>query len=88
MKKKDHLFDLFLKRLNNYDDIDETHNDFIKNVTNEFFLKIGETGHIPGDFREGVLEDIEHEVIEMYCKKTYGCMTLKEFRQKTQRKSA
>lgn len=78
--KKDALYQLFTKRLHQFEDLSESSQDFIQRLAKEFFLKLTEAGHVPQTLRDTVLADIEDEVIEMYRKKTYGHSTLKAYR--------
>lgn len=78
--KKDALYQLFIKRLHQFEDIEESSQDFVQRLAREFFLKLTEDGHVPQSHRESILEDIEDEVIEMFRKKTYGHSTLKAYR--------
>lgn len=43
-------------------------------------LQLLEKSIIPLDFMEDVFNEIENEVLEMYRKKTYGFLTLTEYR--------
>ncbi|MFV3409971.1 DNA-dependent DNA polymerase [Bdellovibrio bacteriovorus] len=54
--------------------------DFIRKVVHLYTLQLMKTGTIPLEFMEDVLEDIEAETIEIYRKKTYGFLTLEEYR--------
>lgn len=78
--KKDSLYQLFIKRLHQFEDIEESSQDFVKRLAREFFLKLTGDGHVPQTHRESILEDIEDEVIEMFRKKTYGHSNLKSYR--------
>lgn len=54
--------------------------DFIRKVVHLYTLQLMKTGTIPLEFMEDVLTDIEAEAIEIYHKKTYGFLTLEEYR--------
>ncbi|AFY00666.1 putative DNA-dependent DNA polymerase [Bdellovibrio bacteriovorus str. Tiberius] len=54
--------------------------DFIRKVVHLYTLQLMKTGTIPLEFMEDVLTDIEAEAIEIYRKKTYGFLTLEEYR--------
>ncbi|WII71279.1 DNA-dependent DNA polymerase [Bdellovibrio sp. 22V] len=54
--------------------------DFIRKVVHIYTLQLMKSGNIPVDFMEDVLSDIEAETIEIYRKKTYGFLTLEEYR--------
>lgn len=54
--------------------------DFIRKVVHLYALQLTKTGTIPLGFLDDVLTDIEEEAIEIYRKKTYGFLTLEEYR--------
>ncbi|MBO9665403.1 MAG: DNA-dependent DNA polymerase [Bdellovibrio sp.] len=54
--------------------------DFVNRVVMIYALQLMKQGNIPMDYMEEVLEDLEAEVIEIYRKKTYGFLTLEEYR--------
>ncbi|MGZ3774759.1 MAG: DNA-dependent DNA polymerase [Pseudobdellovibrionaceae bacterium] len=60
--------------------IKEKTSDFINKVVNLYTLQLMKSGNIPLNFMEDVLTDVEAETIEIYRKKTYGFLTLEEYR--------
>lgn len=54
--------------------------DFIRKVVHLYTLQLTQKGSIPLDFLDEVLTEIETEAIEIYRKKTYGFMTLEDYR--------
>ena len=54
--------------------------DFIRKVVHLYTLQLMKDSIIPLGFLDDVLTDIETEAIEIYRKKTYGYMTLEEYR--------
>lgn len=54
--------------------------DFIRKVVHLYTLQLMKVGTIPLEFMDDVLTDIEAEVVEIYRKKTYGFLTLEEYR--------
>jgi hypothetical protein len=54
--------------------------DFVRKIVDLHILQISNKGHIPLDFMEDVITEIETEVIEIYRKKTYGFLSLEEYR--------
>lgn len=54
--------------------------DFIRKVVHLYTLQLMKVGTIPLEFMDDVLTDIEAEAIEIYRKKTYGFLTLEEYR--------
>lgn len=58
----------------------EKTSDFVNKVVHLYTLQLMKSGNIPLDFMEDVIKDIEAETIEIYRKKTYGFLTLEEYR--------
>nr|BFD58734.1 hypothetical protein CKG001_08410 [Bdellovibrio sp. CKG001]BFD62159.1 hypothetical protein BdHM001_08400 [Bdellovibrio sp. HM001] len=58
----------------------EKSHDFIRRVVHLYTLQLMKTGTIPLEFMDDVLTDIEAEAVEIYRKKTYGFLTLEEYR--------
>ncbi|WP_415062764.1 DNA-dependent DNA polymerase [Bdellovibrio sp.] len=54
--------------------------EFIRKVVHLYTLQLMKLGNIPLDFMEDVISDIEAETVEIYRKKTYGFLTLEEYR--------
>nr|WP_295901311.1 DNA-dependent DNA polymerase [uncultured Bdellovibrio sp.] len=54
--------------------------DFIRKVVHLYTLQLMRNGSIPLEFMDDVLTDIETEAVEIYRKKTYGFLTLEEYR--------
>lgn len=54
--------------------------DFIRKVVHLYTVQLTKGGTIPLSFLDEVLTDIEEEAIEIYRKKTYGFLTLEEYR--------
>ncbi len=65
----------------------ESSQDFIQRVVHLYALHLMRQGNIPLNFMDDVLTDIEAEAVEIYRKKTYGFMTLEEFRRHKYRQS-
>lgn len=55
--------------------------DLIRTVVNIYTLKLMNQGNIPIQFMEDIMADLEAEALEIYRKKTYGFLTLEEYRQ-------
>lgn len=58
----------------------EKTSDFIRKVVHLYTLQLTKSGTIPLGFLDEVLTEIENEAIEIYRKKTYGFMTLEDYR--------
>lgn len=54
--------------------------DFIRKVVSLYSFQLFQKGNIPLDFLDDVLSDIEEEAVEIYRKKTYGFLTLEDYR--------
>ena len=59
----------------------ESTNDFINRVVHLYTLQLMKSGNIPLDFINDIVFDIEADTIEIFRKKTYGFLTLQEYRQ-------
>lgn len=82
---KDNLFKLIDTQLKEATNTRETTNDFVRKIVNIYVLQLLNQGNIPMEFQEEVMADVEAEVIEIYRKKTYGFLTLEEYRRHTYR---
>lgn len=78
--QNDILFSIFMAQLEETSNLKEEAGDFVKKVSGLYSLHLFKSGSIPLHFVEDVVHDIQAEVIEMYRKKTYGFLTLEEFR--------
>ena len=72
-----HMVENHLKETSN---MREKAQDFIRKIVNIYTLHLMKQGDIPIVHMEDIMTDLEAEVIEMYRKKTYGFMTLEEYR--------
>lgn len=77
---RENLLQIFLMRLEENHSPTETAAELIHKVTREYILMALEKSLIPLEFFEDVFEEIESEVLELYRKKTYGFLTLPEYR--------
>lgn len=77
---RENLLQIFLMRLEENHSPTETAAELIHKVTREYVLMALEKSLIPLEFFEDVFEEIESEVLEIYRKKTYGFLTLPEYR--------
>lgn len=78
--QNDTLFTIFMSQLEDTHRLSEHCSEFIQRVTGLYSLQLTKNGTIPLHMLNDVIEDIEAEVIEMYRKKTYGFLTLEEYR--------
>lgn len=80
----EHHADMLLKiveiQLKETSNIKEKTPDFIRKVVQIYTFQLMSLGTIPLDFVEDVISDIETEAVEIYRKKTYGFITLEEYR--------
>lgn len=77
---KDALYKIFISQLEECINIREKSQDLIRRVAQLYLLQLTKTATIPLEHRASVHEDIEQEVVEMYRKKTYGHLTLEDYR--------
>ncbi|WP_413558182.1 DNA-dependent DNA polymerase [Bdellovibrio sp. HCB209] len=78
--KNDALVKIVETQLQETKNMREKTPDFINRVVQLYTLQLMGLGNIPIDFMEEVLEDVEAETIEIYRKKTYGFLTLEDYR--------
>lgn len=76
----DKLITLIETQLRETSNLQEKIPDFVNKIVNLYTLQLMDAGNIPLNFMEDVINDIEAEVIEIYRKKTYGFLTLEEYR--------
>lgn len=76
----DKLITLIETQLRETSNMKEKIPDFVNKIVNLYTLQLMDAGNIPLNFMEDVINDIEAEVIEIYRKKTYGFLTLEEYR--------
>lgn len=74
------LVKLIETQLSETSDMSERVPEFIRKIVDLHVLQISHRGHIPLDFMDEVISEIETEVIEIYRKKTYGFLSLEEYR--------
>ncbi len=80
MKPNDQLFVIFEQHLLNALVEEESTEEFLNRVVQDYLVTVTENGIIPQEVRRTVEEDLREEVLEMLRKKTYGHYSLKEFR--------
>ncbi|MGZ3770794.1 MAG: DNA-dependent DNA polymerase [Bdellovibrio sp.] len=78
--KTDILVKIVETQLKQTSNLKEKSSDFINKIVHLYTLQLMKKGNIPLDFMEDVINDIEVETIEIYRKKTYGFLTLEEYR--------
>jgi hypothetical protein len=76
----DLLFQIFQQHLTNPDCKIVSAKEFIQKVVRTYLIFLSGLGNIPQGHVEGIVEDLEAEVLEMFRKKTYGYYNLKEYR--------
>jgi hypothetical protein len=79
--KNDDLLNLINSQLRETANMKQKAADLIRTVVNIYTLKLMKQGNIPIQFMEDIMADLEAEVLEIYRKKTYGFLTLQEYRQ-------
>ncbi|WP_413944203.1 DNA-dependent DNA polymerase [Bdellovibrio sp. HCB-162] len=76
----DNLIKIVETQLKETSNMKEKTPDFIRKVVHLYTLQLMRNGSIPLEFMDDVLTDIETEAVEIYRKKTYGFLTLEEYR--------
>jgi hypothetical protein len=84
----DLLFQIFQQNLHDPDCNIDCPKEFIGNVVSTYLFQLTRQGNIPADQLDGIVEDLQAEVLEMFRKKTYGFYDLKEYRQNRRTQSA
>jgi hypothetical protein len=77
---KDPLFEIFEKNLYTSIVEDESQDEFIDRVVYEFIHSLVSTGRVPQSHIEDIEEDLREEILDMLRKKTYGHLSLKDYR--------
>jgi hypothetical protein len=77
---KDTLYKIFSRQLAEYHNISERSQEFIRKVVHLYTLQLTKIGNIPLQVMDDVMSELEQEVVEMYRKKTYGFITLEDYR--------
>jgi hypothetical protein len=88
--QQDYLVKLMMTQLKETSNMRENSSEFLRKIISIYTLHLLRVGNIPTHFFDEVMHDIEAEVVEIYRKKTYGHLTLEEFRRhnfKTKRDS-
>ncbi len=80
MQQIDRLFEIFNYCLVDQQDPKEEAHELVRRVTNIYALELMKIGHIPFAAFDTIIEDIQSDVLDMYRKKTYGYLTLQDFR--------
>ncbi|MBK9323664.1 MAG: hypothetical protein IPM97_12095 [Bdellovibrionaceae bacterium] len=77
----DLLFQIFQQQLQDPNCTIDCSKEFIQKVVGTYIFILTRSGNIPQNQFEGIVEDLQAEVLEMFRKKTYGFYDLKEYRQ-------
>ncbi|MBC7370361.1 MAG: hypothetical protein H7326_02280 [Bdellovibrionaceae bacterium] len=83
----DLLFQIFQQHLHEPDCEIVSPKEFIQKVVGTYVFLLTRKGNIPADQLDGVVEDLQSEVLEMFRKKTYGFYDLQEYRASLKRPS-
>lgn len=78
--QQDYLIQLIMTQLQDSSKPNEKSADFIRKIVNIYALHLLKNGDIPTFFMKEIISDIEIEAIEIYRKKTYGYLSLEEYR--------
>ncbi|HWU44863.1 MAG TPA: hypothetical protein VN132_15530 [Bdellovibrio sp.] len=77
---KDILVQMVTTQLKETVNMREKTSEFIRRIVDLYTLQLMQQGHIPANYFAEITSDIETEVIEIFRKKTYGYLTLEEYR--------
>lgn len=84
--KKDALFEIFKKQMQNLDPDTQGVQDLVFEVVAEYISHLMKQGHIPHPMLDSLETDLREEVLEIYRKVTYGHLNLKEYKEAQKRK--
>lgn len=79
----DPLFVIFEKHLYDFHEEEENSKEFIDNIIKDYldYLESRKVA-VPKPWRETIVEELREQVRDMLVKKTYGCLSIKEFLKK------
>lgn len=80
MSTSDPLYNIFIDHLHNIADESENEIELIQKIVTEFLESAIKSSWIPFAAFQEVVEDLHFEVLEMYRKKTYGSISLEDYR--------
>ncbi len=80
MSTTDQLYQIFMQHLNDHSNENESEKELIQKTAMSFLEKALASKWIPHFAFQDVVDDLHHEILEMYRKKTYGYATLKDYR--------
>jgi hypothetical protein len=81
MKAENLLYEVFESQLASPELSSESFEQFVGRVVETYMTELSGRGYyIPATARESIREELQDEVTEMTRKKTYGFLTLEEFR--------
>lgn len=82
----DRLLQLMNQRLLREDLPKETQEEFLKEVVGSYMAELMAVGFIPHHMLTPIEEDLKEEALEMFRKKTYGNLTLPDYKGKFKEK--
>ena len=80
MNDKQVLIELIITYLRDSSNLNETSNQLVKRIRDQYVKYLLLSNTIPAPAFQDVLQDLEEEIHDIYRKKTYGYLSLKEFR--------
>jgi hypothetical protein len=84
--KQDKLYQIFEKYLFDDSKKEQSHEELIFDVVAEYILYLMNVGNVPHTILDTLEVDLKEEVLELYRKKTYGFLSLQEFRSQALKK--
>ena len=85
--KNDELFEILQRKLESLQAETQSSEELISETADEYLERLLLRGNIPHHFIEDIAEDLKAEVTDMYRKKTYGHMDLKNYKSSQKNKS-
>ena len=84
--KKDVLFELFKKHLQQIDPETQGVQDLVYEVVGDYIAYLMKQGNIPHHHLDDLETDLREEVLEIYRKVTYGHLNLKSYKESQKNK--
>ena len=81
----DLLFVIFEQHLYNFEESSTDRKTFIDNIVKEYLAYLTKAGIlVPKQLEASVMEELSIQVNQMFVKKVYGCLSMEDFRRKTE----
>ena len=78
--KLDPLYTILEKHLYDFNDDEESQQQFIDNIANDYIqYLVSRQVAVPAKWRGLIMEELRNQIRSMLVKKMYGCLSIKEF---------